>query len=174
MASLTIVSGSPGAGKTTISKLLAERAPRGVHIESDEFYYDIVDLIQPSLPEAREQNDTVITAVARAAGAYVEGGYDVVLEGIFGPWYLRFVVKESGVADVDYVVLRTSLEDALERVAERNQSEIADVVRKMHAPFADLGPLEHHVVQTQDRGVDEILEEIETRRTAGDFRLTNG
>jgi cytidylate kinase len=171
MPSLTIVSGSPGAGKTTISKLLAQRAPRGVNIESDEYYYDIVDLISPSTPEARDQNDTVITAVARAAGAYVEGGYDVVLDGIFGPWYLPLVVQESGAGEIDYVVLRTSLANAFERVAVRNTPEINDIVRSMHAPFADLGPLEHHVVDTEGRELDDIVAEIEARRASGEFRL---
>src|SRR5438445_147581 len=123
MPSLTIVSGSPGTGKTTISKELARRAPGGVHIESDEYYYVIVDLIAPSTPESRAQNDTVLTAVARAAAAYYEGGYDVVIEGVIGPWYLPLFVRELGGVDVDYIVLRTTIEDALERVAARQHSQ---------------------------------------------------
>lgn len=172
MPSLTIVSGSPGAGKTTISRELAKRAPRGVNIESDEYYYVIVDLIAPSTPEAREQNDTVITAVTRAARAYFEGGYDVVVDGVIGPWYLPLFVRELGGADFDYIVLRTTLDNALERVAERNAPEMDKIVRKMHAAFADLGPHEHHVVETDNRAFDEIISEIARRQTSREFRIS--
>jgi cytidylate kinase len=172
MPSLTIVSGSPGAGKTTISKELARRAPRGVNIESDEYYHVIVDLIAPSTPEARAQNDAVLTAVARSAAAYCEGGYDVVIDGVIGPWYVPLFVRELGGAEVDYIVLRTNLEDALARVAVRNAPEMDDIVRKMHAPFVDLGPHERNVVETHGRKVDDILAEISRRQASGEFRLT--
>jgi chloramphenicol 3-O-phosphotransferase len=40
--SIYLVSGIPGAGKTTVSRLLAKRFERGVHIESDELQKQIV------------------------------------------------------------------------------------------------------------------------------------
>ena len=172
MPSLTIVSGSPGAGKTTISRELAKRAPRGVHIESDEYYYVIVDLIPPSAAASRGQNDTVLTAVARAARAYYEGGYDVVTDGVIGPWYLPLLTRELAGVDVDYIVLRTTLEDALARVADRNAPEMDEIVRKMHAPFVDLGPLERHVVDTHGRTFSDILSEVARRQSAADFRVS--
>jgi len=172
MPSLTIVSGQPGAGKTTISRELARRAPLGVHIESDEYYYVIVDLIAPSTPEARQQNNTVLTAVARAAAAYVDGGYDVVLDGVIGPWYLPLIVEQFGSNEIDYIVLRTTLTDALSRVSVRNKPEMDDIVRRMHAPFVDLGPLERHVVETHGRGIDDVVKEISRRYMSGAFRIS--
>jgi hypothetical protein len=74
---------------------------------------------------------------------------------------------------VDYVVLRTTLEDALERVARdgRNAPEMDGIVRTMHKQFEDLGPLEGHSVNTHDRTVDDLVDEISRRLSSGDFRL---
>ena len=62
----------------------------------------------------------------------------VISWGVIGPWYLPLFVRELGGVDVDYIVLRTTIEDALERVAVRNAPEMEDIVRKMHEPFLDL------------------------------------
>jgi catechol 2,3-dioxygenase-like lactoylglutathione lyase family enzyme/predicted kinase len=173
VSSLVIVSGSAGTGKTTIARELATRSPKGVHIVSDEFYYFIPDLIAPMAPESADQNTTVLTAVARAAAAYAAGGYDVFLDGVVGRWYLPLFERELAQADfaVDYILLRTSLEEALDRVAERNAPEMDAIVRKLHDQFADVADLERHVVDTHGRNAEEIVDEISRRQTAGDFRL---
>ena len=91
---------------------------------------------------------------------------------MIGPWYLPLFVRELGGVDVDYIVLRTTIEDALERVAVRNAPEMEDIVRKMHEPFLDLGPHERNVVETHARTIDDIMAEIARRQTSGEFRLT--
>lgn len=173
MASLTIVSGAPGAGKTTVSRELAQRAPKGVHIVSDEFYFYIVDLIAPSSPESRDQNMTVITAVMRAAVTFASGTYDVFVDGVFGKWFLPLVARELERAElpVDYVLLTASLEDSLDRVGERDAPGIEDVVRKMHGHFADVEGLERHIVDTHDRTLEQTIDDVIRRQAAGDFRL---
>jgi chloramphenicol 3-O-phosphotransferase len=146
-----------------------------VHVVSDEFYYFISNLLLPAYPEARDQNETVVTAVARASAAYAAGGYDVLVDGVFGPWLLPLLAKELQPASmaVDYIVLRATLEDALERVAraDRAAPEMDGIVRTMHAQFEDLGPLEGHDVDTHGRTLDEVVGEIARRLPSGDFRL---
>ena len=45
--------------------------------------------IPPHLPESNEQNLVVIEAFLEAAKRYVRGGYDVIVDGIVGPWFLE-------------------------------------------------------------------------------------
>jgi cytidylate kinase len=170
MSSLVIVSGSPGTGKTTVAKELAGRSSKAVHLVSDEFYYFIAHLIAPSSSEAKEQNEVVIRAAARAAATYADAGYDVFMDGVLGPWVLPIITAETD-GDVDYVVLRTTLEDSLERVAVRNEPEMDAIVRKMHGEFVDLGPHERHVIDTFGRTIEEVLEQVTAGLADERFRL---
>lgn len=173
MPSVMIVSGCPGSGKTAVAAGLAGRHSRGVHIVSDVFYRFIRDGISPILPESREQNTTVITAAARAAGAFALGGYEVFLDGVFGPWFVPLLAKEllpTGVA-VDYVVLRASLERTLDRSADREKPGEEEIVRHMHRQFADLKEFEHHAVDTEMQSLEETVGEIVSRRASGKFRI---
>ena len=66
-----IVTGPPGAGKTTTSRLLAEASERAVHLESDRFFRFIASgYVEPWRPESHAQNTVVMGIVARAAAGY--------------------------------------------------------------------------------------------------------
>lgn len=170
---VTIVSGPPGAGKTTVGRLLASATPKGVHLVTDEFYYYIVNLVPPTEPRSASQNATVLTAAARAAGAYALGGYDVILDGVIGPWFVGLVARElSGASpDVELVVLRASLDDCLARVAPRNEPEMEPIVRMMHGQLTDSDGFHAYTVDTHGKSVEETMAEITQRRAHGGFRL---
>jgi chloramphenicol 3-O-phosphotransferase len=46
--SITIISGTPGAGKTSLARALAASDARGVHIETDEFFRFLAHPIGPT------------------------------------------------------------------------------------------------------------------------------
>jgi predicted kinase len=156
---LIVVTGPPAAGKTTLSRLIASRfAPRAVVIESDWWWTTIVDGHIPAwLPEAHDQNRTVVRSFAAAASVMVEGGYPTVLDGVIGPWMLDLVTAETaarGLA-VHYVVLRPSLQAVLDRAASRRGEErvpghpaLVDEgpIRQMWEAFSALDTLEQHVI----------------------------
>ncbi len=175
MASLTIVSGCPGTGKTTLAARLSEASEWGLHLAADTFYAFICRPISPILPESHEQNTTVTKALARAAAAFASGGYDVFVDGVVGPWFLPVFTSEFRPVEVpiDYVVLRAPLEETLRRATARPDAEkfSTDGVRHMHAAFADLGEFEAHAVDTGERSPDETLAEFARRRAAGELRL---
>ena len=59
------------------------------------------------MPESNEQNLIVIEAFLEAAKRYARGGYDVIVDGIVGPWFLEpwlNIVQEH--YEVHYIVLR--------------------------------------------------------------------
>jgi len=170
---ITIVTGSPGAGKTTLSGHAAKAHPRGVHLVSDVFYTFPAHPISPVLPESREQNAAVIAAATRAAAAFAWRGYAVFLDGIVGPWFLPVVAGELTSTDirVEYVVLRVGLAEAVRRATTRAQPGPEAVVRQMHAAFEDLGPYASHVLDTTDLTSEETVAEFARRRAAGVFVL---
>lgn len=156
---VVIVSGPPGSGKSTVAEALAGDAERGVHLESDRFYRWIRSgFVGPHLPEAHAQNTTVMDAVADAAATYAEGGYTVVWDGIVGPWFLDRVLARFAARGVRvrYLVIRADRETALARVRERDGTVDTSGAEVMWNQFADLGPLESHVV-SGDGSLSDVL-----------------
>jgi hypothetical protein len=99
----------------------AARRP-AVHLHTDSFYAWIkAGFVLPYLPQARGQNEVFTTAMTAAACAYARGCYDVIAEGILGPWMLPAFQEACGQADValSYAILRPTLEVTLARAASR-------------------------------------------------------
>ncbi|WIV59263.1 AAA family ATPase [Amycolatopsis nalaikhensis] len=175
--SLLILTGPPGAGKSSVARLVAEDAPRPtVHLHTDSFYVSIrTGLVAPYLPEAARQNDVVLGVIAEAACGYARGGYDVVLDGVVGPWALapfRDAAKRDQL-DLFYLVLRPSLEVTLARGTARAGHELTEVepLVGMHRAFASLGELEPHVVDTSGQTLEETAEVVRRRSHEDVFRL---
>ena len=151
---VTILTGPPGAGKTTVAALLGADADRPTAtLTTDIFYRSIsTGFVPPYLAGSQRQNEVVAEAIVAATIAYARGGYDVVLDGVVGPWFLppfRAAAAREG-WDLAYVVLRPDLDATLARATGRADAELRDpaAVRSMHAAFADLGDLEPHARDT--------------------------
>lgn len=171
---LLVLTGTPGAGKTTVAARFAAATPRGIHLSGDAFFDFLAHPIPPVKPESHAQNGVVMRAFARAAGAWAEGGYEVVLDGIVGPWFLPVVARELlplGVV-VDYAVLRVELAAACDRACGRAEKPAPEeVVRAMHRAFADLGDFEAHAIEVGGADPDAVAERVRRLRSAGALRL---
>ena len=170
-ASIAIISGCPGTGKTTLSKALAHAEQAGLHLVTDTFYHFPAHPLDPTTPEAHTQNTTIMRAIGRSAGAFVEGGYDVILDGVVGPWFLPTLLREwSAVARVAYVILQATLAEELERVLRRDGPATRARVIAMHEAF-DLENCAKHVITTTGRSAEEIRAEFIQRHRRGEFLL---
>ena len=168
---LTIVTGSPGAGKTTLASGLARRTTRGLHIPADLFYAFPANPIDPTLPESSAQNEAIIRALGASAAVFLSAGYQVVLDGILGPWFLPVLLAEiPDEIDVDYVLLEVEGGSALARVRAREGRGASARVIATRASFAKARKLPGHVVETTNRTPEEVLETVCRRLHEGGFR----
>ncbi|MFB6724394.1 AAA family ATPase [Kribbella sp. NPDC056345] len=174
---LTVVSGTPGAGKSTVAALLASEADRPtVHLVTDQFFAAIqTGHIPPYRPEASQQNDVVVDAYVAAAATYARGGYDVVVDGVVGPYYVprfRAAALNDGLV-LSYVVLRPALEETIARAQTRGPESLRDegAISHMYGAFAELGPLEHHALDTTDQSAAATAEVVRRGVAAGIYRL---
>jgi adenylate kinase family enzyme len=170
-----ILTGPPGAGKTTVARLLADAAEGPtVHLHTDDFFGAIrKGLIAPWLAESRDQNLTVSRVIAASAAAYAVGGFAVIVDGIVGPWFLEVYREEArrkGLV-IDYVVLRAAKADAVERAGARADSPLADYPPHIFEGFADLGSLEGHVFSVGAQSAEAVARSVRDGLDAGRFRL---
>lgn len=128
----------------------------------------------PWLPEAGAQNRTVIAAQAATASIYARGGYDVFADGIVGPWFLDTWRLALADADLHYVVLMPAQEAILARALAREGHPMrdADVIKQMHAAFAEYPDYTAHWLDTSRQSADETGAAIRAGLKEGAFRLS--
>lgn len=148
-----MVAGPPGAGKSTVARILADGFDRSALVVGDEFFAFVRQgYIDPWLDEAHEQNDVVTQAAAAATGRLVTGGYQVVYDGVVGPWFAPAFLTATGLDRMHYAVLLPSLGCCRARVTGRTGHGFTDLAatEQVHRQFAGAGIPARHLF-TDDR-----------------------
>ena len=171
---IVVITGSPGTGKTTTAAIVAKESDmdKSVHIHTDDFYHYLSKgAIPPHLPESNEQNQIVMGALLEATKQYVRGGYDVIVDGIIGPWFLepwKNLVQEH--YEVHYIILRASKEETLKRAVERlklDRETNVELVETMWEQFCNLGVYESNVVDTTGYSIQDTVFAVKEKIVSG-------
>lgn len=166
---LIVVSGPPGAGKTTLSNALAVRFERAVVIPVDDIRLWVVSGISEPLPEWTDETARQFALAeeiaASAAKKYLAGGFAVVLD------HCRIPANIDGWIDrcfadvrVQKVAIVPPLEVALSRNLARTNKAfdpavLDPVIRGVHAAYAD-ADLTDWIQLTGDLSVEQALDQV--------------
>ena len=172
MGSLLVVTGPPGAGKSTVAQAVVRAVERSVLVEGDAFFGFLANgAVEPWLPASNDQNTVVTRAAASAAGAFAAGGYSTVYDGVLGPWFLPTFGAATRLDHLDYVILLPPVDVCVRRVATRRHHGFSDepATRKMHAEFAGARIAGRHVLRDVPDDVAVVAGLIESARAAGEL-----
>ena len=113
----------------------------------------------------------MIEAFLEAAKRYVRGGYDVIVDGIIGTWFLEpwlNIVQDH--YEVHYIVLRASKEETMKRAIERSKLDREtniELVETMWEQFSNLGIYESNVIDTSGYSIKEAVSAIKEKVASG-------
>jgi predicted kinase len=168
-----IVSGAPGVGKSTVSRLVAAAFDRSVHLQTDDLMASIVSgFVDPNLPEADDQNEAIGAALAVSAMRFAEDGYTTVVDGYLFPdgvGGLAAACASRGLS-CHYVVLTADLDTCWARANDRGEGRWPlefGPFATVHGKFDDLDLDERHLVEatgSPDRARDAVLSAFRTGR----------
>lgn len=166
MSQIVIVSGPPGAGKSTVCESLCERYDRTVHLQTDDVYAWIrMGFVPPWKEGSRRQNETVSRACAAAAAAFARDRYGVFIDGVILPWALAAhldQLREAGVA-VHYAALLPTVDVILGRARQREKVIAGagdEMLRQLHRAYVDASPLPGFTLDTSNLTADAAADRV--------------
>jgi len=129
-AAAYLLSGMPGAGKSTVARLLALHFDRSAHLDIDMVYhhFTVAGLVPPAEPASEAGGQALLAAVNAAGMArnYVAAGFVCVLEGAITR-RSHILACQQAVAPhpLHLVVLAPAAEVSEERDARRSGKHVA-------------------------------------------------
>jgi chloramphenicol 3-O-phosphotransferase len=138
-AAVFLISGVPGAGKTTVSRRLAERFPRAAHIEGDFIQHGLTvsGLVAPDRPPADEAERQMALRVRNEcalADNFLAAGFVPVVDDVIATRAkLDACLSALRARPVLFVVLAPPLSVALQRDRDRGSKQVGHLFGHLDA-----------------------------------------
>ena len=163
-----IVSGIPGAGKTTVSGLLARRFDRGVHLEADIFQKLIVTggLFPNEEPkdEAWRQLRLRSKHVGMLADSFLEAGFWPIIDDVVVGLRLLDVLEDIKSRPLYFVLLLPRLDVVEQRDRAREEKHVFDIWSYLDRVARTETPKQGLWLDSSDMTAEETVDEILRRR----------
>ncbi len=161
MASLYIITGPTGVGKTTISKKISESKAKSVLIEGDDIYAQVIGSYVSAWKEGNHLDvfwDICISSIR----IYLEAGYDVVFNYIVTPNSLERLKNKFKNYEIKFIVLMTNEQDLLSRDKARPEDcQMKERCITLLNDFKNYNYNNENILDTSDLTVDETFDIIE-------------
>ncbi len=161
MASLYIITGPAGVGKTTISKKISESKAKSVLIEGDDIYAQVIGSYVSAWKEGNHLDvfwDICISSIR----IYLEAGYDVVFNYIVTPNSLERIKNKFKNYEIKFIVLMTNEQDLLSRDKARPEDwQMKERCITLLNDFKNYNYNNENILDTSDLTVDETFDIIE-------------
>jgi predicted kinase len=167
-----LISGIPGAGKTTVARALAARFPRAAHLEGDRIGELVVSgSVLPHeepVDEASRQLTVRRRAICRLAETYTEAGFVTVIDDVVvSPGVLATYQRELRVGPLVFVQLTPRLDVVGGRDAARDKHWF-DVWSHLDAQLRAWNLQPGLWLDTSDLTVDETVDRIVAHAAEGE------
>jgi adenylylsulfate kinase-like enzyme len=163
-----LITGTPGAGKTSVARALCERFPRAMHIRVDDLRGLVVtgraDPLVPWTAETERQFRLSWEAAGRVAARYADEGFVVAIDDVAPPRAVAIYERSVGDRVLRKVLLAPSLDVALQRNALGRDKEfdtaiLVPTIRDLHATLVpDRSPW--LVIDSSNMSVTETVDAI--------------
>ena len=161
MTDLYIITGPAGAGKSTISRKIAESKSKSVLIEGDDIYHQVVGGYVQAWKQGNHL-DIFWKICIDMIDIYLSNGYTVVFNYIVNPENIKALQDKFKEYKIKFIILITDEGTLLSRDKERPKDcQMGERCLTLLNNFKNKNFNKNNFLDTSNLSVDETLEEIE-------------